>query len=371
MTKSSNHTPQGQYQSMLTSGTINPDSHQAKAVEKLQSLYETITANAPPTFLEKLFGNKTPAPCGGMQGLYMYGGVGRGKSTLMDMFYDTLPTHKKQRVHFHEFMLGIHQTLHERRQKSGGDSDPLPAIATDIAKRYQVLCFDEFHITNITDAMILGRLFETLFAQGVYVVATSNWRPDDLYKDGLQRENFLPFIALLKDTLDILHLDSPTDFRLIHMENIDVFHSPLGDTTTATLHTIFKTLTAGVSPHPTELSISGRTLTIEYSAVGVGYTTFANLCQSARGAGDYLALAQNFKTLILDGVPVMNESTRNEAKRFMTLIDALYEHRINLIMGCDDVPEKLYVQGSHAFEFERTVSRLVEMQSAQYQQDKG
>lgn len=363
------NTPFNKYQTLLTNGILNPDIHQSHAVEKLQHLYDTINQPEKTSFFGQLFGTRKSAPLNApLKGLYIYGGVGRGKSTLMDMFYDTLPTTQKQRVHFHEFMLGIHQTLHRRRQKSGKDGDPLPHIAKDIAAQYTVLCFDEFHITNITDAMILGRLFETIFNHGIYVVATSNWAPDDLYKNGLQRENFLPFIALLKKKLDILHLDSPTDFRLIHMENINVFHSPLGDRTTKKLQDIFITLTAGTTPTPTDLTVSGRTLTIEQSAIGVGYTTFGNLCQSARGAEDYLTLAKHFKTVIIDGVPVMSESTRNEAKRFMTLIDALYENRINLIMGCDTTPENLYKTGTHAFEFERTVSRLIEMQSKQYQQ---
>ena len=361
------NTPFNRYQTLLTNGALNPDMHQSHAVEKLQCLYHTINQPRKTSFWGRLFGPKKSALSEPQsQGLYIYGGVGRGKSTLMDMFYDTLPTAKKQRVHFHEFMVGIHQTLHQRRQKSGKDGDPLPHIAKDIAEHYTVLCFDEFHITNITDAMILGRLFETLFNHGVYVVATSNWAPDDLYKDGLQRENFLPFIALLKKTLEVLHLDSPTDFRLIHMENIDVFHTPLGGKTTAKLQDIFATLTAGTMPTSTHLTVSGRTLTIEQSAIGVGYTTFGNLCQSARGAEDYLTMAKHFKTIIIDGVPVMDESTRNEAKRFMTLIDALYENHINLIMGCDAAPENLYKRGTHAFEFERTVSRLIEMQSKHY-----
>lgn len=362
-------TPLQHYQQLLSDGLLNPDDRQAHVIQKLQDLYDSLHHSENTPFLVRLFKKKQHTTPLKKQGLYIYGGVGRGKSTLMDMFYDTLTTQKKQRVHFHEFMVHIHQTLHQRRLKSGKDGDPLPHIAKDIAKQYTVLCFDEFHITNITDAMILGRLFETLFNEGVSIVATSNWEPDNLYKDGLQRENFLPFIALLKKTLDVLYLDSPTDFRLIHMENIDVFHTPLGFDTTEQLNHIFNTLTSGIAPKPTHLTVSGRTLTIEQSAIGVGYTTFQNLCQSARGAEDYLALAKHFKTLIIDNVPVMDESTRNEAKRFMTLIDALYEHRIKLVMGCDDSPENLYPKGTHAFEFERTVSRLIEMQSKQYQQE--
>ena len=355
------------YQTLIADGLLNPDANQALTVQRLDDLYTTITSIEEPSLLSKIFGGGQKETPTHSLGLYIYGGVGRGKSTLMDMFYDTLPTPHKRRVHFHEFMLEIHATLHKRRGDNPQDGDPLPKIANDISKQYAVLCFDEFHITNITDAMILGRLFSTLFANGTFVVSTSNWAPDDLYKDGLQRENFLPFIALLKDTLDIIYLDSPTDFRLIHMDNIDVFHSPLGDKTTQHLGDIFKTLTAGTTPAPITMDVNGRTLPIEMAAIGVGLTSFDNLCGSARGAEDYLTLAHNFKTIIIDGVPVMDESLRNEAKRFMTMIDALYENNVNVIMGCDDRPEKLYPKGTHAFEFERTVSRLIEMQSKQYQ----
>ena len=360
------------YQQLINDGLLNPDTNQAITVQRLDDLYTVITSIEEPSLFSKIFGGSQqadPNPDHSL-GLYIYGGVGRGKSTLMDMFYDTLPIQKKRRVHFHEFMLEIHGTLHKRRQSSGDKSDPLPKIADDISEQYTVLCFDEFHITNITDAMILGRLFSTLFANGTFVVSTSNWAPDDLYKDGLQRENFLPFIALLKDTLDIIHLDSPTDFRLIHMDNIEVFHSPLGAETTQRLGDIFKTLTAGTTPAPVSIDVNGRELPIERAAIGVGLTTFDNLCGSARGAEDYLTLAHHFKTIIIDGVPVMDESLRNEAKRFMTMIDALYENNVNLIMGCDDEPAKLYCKGTHAFEFERTISRLIEMQSKQYQQQK-
>ena len=360
------------YQELLSNGRLRPDNNQAVAVQCLDKLYDTVSNVPRHSRLSRLFRRlrrRSPAANYPHLGLYIYGGVGRGKSTLMDMFFETLPTHEKRRVHFHEFMLEIHNTMHKRRQSMKQDGDPLPQIATDISKQYTVLCFDEFHITNITDAMILGRLFTALFNNGTFVVATSNWSPDDLYKDGLQRENFLPFIDLLKNTLDVLHLDSPTDFRLIHMDNIDTFYTPLGIDTTQRLDDVFKTLTAGTTPAPIILDVNGRNLKIEQASIGIGYTTFNNLCKSARGAQDYLILAQTFKTIIIDGVPVMDDAMRNEAKRFMTMIDALYENNVNLIMGCGDKPEMLYPKGTHAFEFERTVSRLIEMQSKQYQSE--
>ncbi len=361
--------PLFEYRRMVAEGALDADSVQGLAAEKLQSLHNALKGYAPAKGgggLKARLGlarRRQDPP----QGLYLYGGVGRGKSMLMDLFYREAPVERKRRTHFHEFMLEVHEALHARRKAGGGKSDdPLPKIAAEVAEDAWLLCFDEFFVTDIADAMILARLFEALFEEGVVVVATSNWPPDDLYKDGLQRERFLPFVDLMKQKLDLLHLSSPTDYRMLRLKAIKTYYAPLGPAATKALEKAFADITEGARAESHDVGVRGRTIQVAKAARGVACTDFHELCEKPRGAEDYLALARDFHTIVLDGVPRLSADKRNEAKRFMTLVDALYEHRCNLIMAADADPPDLYREGTHAFEFERTVSRLNEMQSKDY-----
>ena len=361
--------PLATYRQLRRDGALKPDPGQQLAVEKLQSLAHALNHYTPSSgrggWKERLgLGRRRVDP---PQGLYIYGGVGTGKSMVMDLFFETTPVEHKRRVHFHAFLQEVHDRLHAWRQKTKGEaSDPIPVVAKDLAKEAWLLCFDEFHVVNIADAMILGRLFETLFEEGVVVVATSNWPPDKLYSEGLQRERFLPFIALLKERLDILQLDSGRDYRRSRLQDITVFHAPLGQRARAALDEAFARLTEGAAAEPDVVEVKGRQIPVSQAARGVARFGFAELCEAPLGAGDYLAIATRYHTVILAGVPQLNEEKRNEARRFMTLIDALYEAKVKLVLSAEAPPEKLYPRGHGAFEFERTVSRLQEMRSAEY-----
>ncbi len=367
--------PLSSYRALLHDGTLKPDPIQALAAEKLQSLHHALNGYVPALGENGgwkarlgLSRRKIDPP----QGLYMHGGVGRGKSMLMDLFFETAPVEKKRRVHFHEFMIEVHEAIHEWRQaqkdRETKEVDPLPKHAAKVAEGAWLLCFDEFHVTDIADAMILGRLFTALFDLGVVVVSTSNWPPQDLYKHGLQREQFLPFIDLVQEKLDILHLDSPTDYRMIRLKALKTYHAPLGPAATREIRKAFDELTEGARAEPTVIEVKGREVPIDLAARGVGLSNFDSLCAKPLGARDYLAIAKTFHTVILDGIPRLSAEKRNEAKRFMTLIDALYEQHCNLILAADAAPADLYREGTHAFEFERTVSRLMEMQSKEYRE---
>ncbi len=364
------------YRARIAAGEIKPDPAQALAVEKLGTLLRALANYKPdprPGFWRASLGfarkfglEQAGAP---PMGLYMFGGVGRGKSMLMDMFFAAAPVEKKRRVHFHEFMLEVHARIHAWRQSGEakkGDGDPIPPLATVLADEAWLLCFDEFQVTNIADAMILGRLFGAMLEKGVVVVATSNIAPDDLYAGGLQRELFLPAIATLKSKLDVLELDGGQDYRRIRIRGMPVYHWPVGDRSTAQLENAFATLTEGAKVGPVTLDVSGRDLDIPRAGGGVAFCQFDPLCTKALGAADYLVLAKNFHTLVLDGVPLLKPDNRNEARRFVTLIDALYEHRCKLVMAAEDAPDRLHPSGDHAFEFRRTASRLHEMQSEDY-----
>ncbi|MCB1592886.1 MAG: AFG1 family ATPase, partial [Alphaproteobacteria bacterium] len=300
---------------------------------------------------------------------YLYGGVGRGKSMLMDLFYDCLPeTLPKRRVHFHEFMIEVHDYIHTRRSEdvvNGAVDEALPSLGEIICRRSRVLCFDEFHVTDVADAMILGRLFRLLFERGVVVVATSNWPPDRLYEGGLQRERFLPFIALLKEKMEVVHLDSPTDYRERMLAGEGTYFTPLSRDSDQHMDKVFSALTGNADVHEEKLFVKGRRLPVR-TAKGVARFTFAQLCEQPLGAEDYLAIAKNFHTVLLEHVPVLRYDRRNEAKRLMNLIDALYDKRVRLVVSADAPPEKLYSGHDHGFEFQRTVSRLQEMQGEGY-----
>ena len=265
-------------------------------------------------------------------------------------------------------MIEVHDAAYAWRKDKNkkSDKDPLPQIAEGIAATASLLCFDEFHVTNIADAMILGRLFTTLFDLGVVVVTTSNFEPDNLYKGGLQRERFLPFINLLKERLDCLELASPIDYRLARLKQMQVFHSPLGVASTKALEKSYGDLTEGAASEPDTVFVKGRTIKVSRTARGVAWFTFSELCTEALGAEDYISVGRRYHTLILDQVPKLNEERRNEAKRFVTLIDALYELKVNLVMAAETSPYEIYRGPTHDFEFERTISRLMEMQSDDY-----
>lgn len=359
------------YQDLINTGAIQPDVAQAKAVHKLDELADTLgeyrKAMGKSGFLNRLTKRKPEPP----KGLYFWGGVGRGKSMLMDLFFHHVEVRRKERVHFHAFMREVHRRLDNfRRAQEAGKvaqaKDPIQSLAAVIVERAWLLCFDEFHVSDIADAMILGRLFEALFEQGVVVVTTSNRVPSDLYKDGLQRDRFVPFIHMLEDKMRVVELDGGTDYRLARLSAMDVYRIPLGPDATRDLEQDFRDLTPGVEGRPEGVPVNGRVVQIPMAAEGVALATFDTLCAEALGPSDYLEIAARYHTVILDGVPKLGPDNRNEAKRFVTLIDALYEAKTNLIVAADALPHELYTEGTGAFEFERTASRLMEMQSADY-----
>ena len=364
------------YNELVAAGELRPDAEQAAAaarLARLQAELETPSASAPGGLLGKLLGRK-PAPR--LRGIYMWGGVGRGKSMLMDLFHDTLAISEKRRVHFHAFMLEVHAALREERKKESGD--PIPPVATTLARGLKVLAFDEMVVNNSADAMIMSRLFTAMVLnEGVTIVTTSNRAPSELYKDGLNREHFLPFIALIERELDVLTLNGPVDYRLDRLAGMATWHVPLGDAATAQARRAFFRLT-DYSPEDAahvpsaELDVGGgRKLHVPKSFKGVAVFSFKRLCGEARGASDYLAIAQAYHTVIIVGIPRLGPDLRNETARFVTLIDALYEHRVKLIAAADAQPEDLYQAGAKGneggrFEFDRTISRLMEMQSHDY-----
>ncbi len=372
------------YRALLRDGTLTPDPCQELAAEKLQALHHALSHYDPPpiageggllrAWRARLgLGESRRDAVDAPQGLYLFGGVGRGKSMLMDLFFENVTMQRKRRVHFHAFMLEVHGFLHRHRRlaANGGPQDAgvdaaLPLFADALARSAVLLCFDEFHVTDIADAMLLGRLLQGLFDRGVVLVATSNWPPDDLYKDGLQRDRFLPTIALIKEKLDIFALESGQDYRLARLRDRTVFHWPLGPAADQALIETFRDLTDGAAGAAMDVPVQGRVVKIKRAAKGVAWIRYDDLAANAWGPADALAVAQHFHTVILEGVPVLPAHRRDEVKRLMVLIDALYEHRVNLVCSAARPPEDWHPDGSLAFEFQRTVSRLIEMQSADY-----
>ncbi|MCE2509607.1 MAG: AFG1 family ATPase [Alphaproteobacteria bacterium] len=358
--------PLADYHQQTEAGKITPDPAQLAALQYLDTLYDSLGHYRPRRGWWRRFlpvAHTLPPP----RGIYLHGDVGRGKSMLMDLFFEHAPVHRKRRVHFHEFMLEVHARLHAWRRdgKAGRKvADPLPLVAADLARDAWLLCFDELQVLDIADAMILGRLFASLFKEGVVVVATSNRPPDDLYKDGLQRERFLPFIALMKEKLHVVELAGDQDYRLRLLRDLSVYRT--GEGADAALDRAFERLTMGSPPKPCTLLVQGRKLAILKAARGVARFSFAELCERPLGAADYLEIANQFHTVLLDRIPCLSPEKRNEAKRFVTLIDALYEHKVKLIASAEAAPEALYPSGEGAMEFRRTVSRLLEMQSEAY-----
>ncbi len=366
--------PQAAYQALVARAVVTPDPAQRLAVEKLEILHRRLARWRPDQqkggLLARLgLGRSREEP---PQGLYIYGAVGRGKSMLMDLFFKGAPVTRKRRVHFHAFMQDVHRAIFGHRQmvltQGAGrvGADPIPVVARQIAAEAALLCFDEFQVTDVADAMILGRLFTALWGAGVVVVATSNRPPRDLYQDGLNRPLFLPFIALLEDTLDVLHLDGAQDWRMARLAGRPVYFSPLGRDATAALDEVFLDLTRGSTAPADVLTVLGHPVTIPRAAYGVARAAFGDLCGMPLGPADFLAVARAYHTLVLDDVPRLGPENRNEAKRFVTLVDALYEARVKLVVAAAAPPDALYPDGDGAFEFQRTASRLHEMQSADY-----
>ncbi len=361
--------PLSKYREMIAAGAIRDDVAQRLALEKLQLLHGRLKDYDPwkgkrvarGWFGWGREGAKTDAD---LNGLYIYGGVGRGKSMLMDLFFETSTVQKKRRVHFHAFMQEAHRAIHEARKT--GDEDPIKTVAKAIAHETVLLCFDEMQITDITDAMIVGRLFEKLFKRGTVIVTTSNRPPDDLYKDGLNRQIFLPFIAMLKEKLDLHLLESPTDYRQARLAGREVYHTPLGPAADAAMDATWDELTGGHEGEPLVLTLNGRDIVVPRFHAGVGRASFEDFCVKPLGPGDFLVIAGAMRTLLLDRAPKLGVHNANEAKRFVTLVDALYEAKVRLVISAAAEPEALYPEGKGAFEFERTASRLAEMRSADW-----
>jgi cell division protein ZapE len=362
------------YAALVAAGEIEHDAAQALIAARLATLEARLAQHRlarKSSSLGWMFGRRDNGG-GRIKGCYIFGDVGRGKTMLMDLFFATTRVQRKRRTHFHEFMLDVHERVHAYRQKLKrgevkGD-DAIPLVAADLAAEAWLLCFDEFHVTDIADAMILGRLFTRLFDLGVVVVATSNAEPDDLYRDGLNRDLFLPFVALLEERMEVVRLAARTDFRLEKLSGAPVWHAPADEDAEVALDMAWERLTGAFAEKPYDLVVKGRTIRVPQAAMGVARFTFQQLCGQPLGANDYIRIAHEFHTILIDHIPAMDYAHRNEAKRFIILIDTLYDHAVKLIASAAAEPDALYraSDGFEAQEFHRTASRLIEMRSEDY-----
>ena len=368
------HSVVEELKALAEAGKLVPDHAQMDVAAKLDRVLGDLRDARPAkkkSALGWLFakGGGRPKP---VRGLYVHGSVGRGKTMLMEMFFRQAATDRKRRAHFHEFMADVHGRVHEHRMKVRNgevrDPDPIPPVAASIYAEAELLCFDEFSVTDITDAMILARLFTELFSLGCVLVATSNVAPEDLYRDGLNRGLFLPFIDLLRQHVDVTTLDSDTDYRMQKLANLPVYVAPLGPQADAAMEAAWHKVTDGMKAAPSEVPRKGRSIPVPAAAGRAARFSFADLCERPLGAADYLAIAERFDSVFLEGVPQLGPERRNETKRFINLVDTLYDNAIRLYVSAAAQPENLLTEkrGTEGFEFDRTVSRLFEMRSADY-----
>ena len=363
------------YTHLVQTGAVNRDAEQERIARALDRLIDSIIARRLATkssALGWLFARKRETK-EQIKGLYVYGGVGRGKTMLMDMFYELLPVRRKRRVHFNDFMADVHDRIAKHRQarKEGTvkEDDPIPPVARALAEQAWVLCFDEFSVTDIADAMILSRLFSALFAEGVVLVATSNVAPVNLYRDGLNRGLFLPFIDTLSRNAEVMTLDGPTDYRLEKMNRLSVYLTPISPATDKRMDEMWQSVTAGQPTEPADLTIKARKVQIPQAAGSCARFDFVDLCEKPLAAREYLAITDRYDTIFIDHVPVLDPTLRNATKRFILLIDTLYDRKARAVISADASPDKLYAGKpgtTEAFEFDRTVSRLIEMQSKEW-----
>ncbi|WP_068300592.1 cell division protein ZapE [Pararhodobacter sp. CCB-MM2] len=365
MTQNARQTLTELYDAKVAAGQIRPDAAQRALLPALEERRVFLEQPVKKGLLGGFF-KKAPE---GYKGLYLWGGVGRGKSMIMDLFEQSVDIPQKRRVHFHAFMQEIHHGMHEAR-KTGVD-DALAPVAKAVADQVRLLAFDEMQITDITDAMIVGRLFQFLFEAGVVVVTTSNRVPEDLYKNGLNRALFVPFIGLIRQKMEVIEMESETDYRQHRLTGQQVYFTPAGATARTAIDTLWDELTGHATGTPLVFEVQGRKVELPAHHNAVARATFWDLCAKPLGPADYLALAEKVRVLILEDIPLLSASNYNEAKRFVTLVDALYEGKVRLIASAADEPERLYSEGAGAFEFERTASRLREMQDAEWGSDAG
>jgi len=357
--------PQQAYSEQLQHGVLEEDSAQRTVIAALQKLHQQLLTPKPtlsPSLSDRIFFRNTAATDNLPKGLYIWGGVGRGKTWLMDIFFNSLSFKQKQRLHFHHFMQTIHNELRELR----GQRDPLKIVASNLARRTKILCLDELYVSDIGDAMLLGQLLENIFQQGIVLVTTTNIPPDHLYQDGLQRMAFLPTIALIKEHMQIVELSGNTDYRLKYLESAKVYHTPLTQSTNKLLQEEFEHLTTSEIKTGNAIAIKGREIPVLSQTDEMIWFDFAMLCNSPRSSADYIEIARQFHTVVISNIPVMTDEHNDQVRRFMTLIDELYDCNVKVIMSAEDMPNKLYQGSQLAFAYQRTASRLQEMQSRAY-----
>jgi cell division protein ZapE len=369
------------YRARIARGVLAADPSQAMAIERLQNLWVKLRGYDPPPlaaspragllarFLRRkvtILGDVAETVGTHPDGLYLIGEVGRGKSMLMDLFFASADVKRKKRLHFHQFMQQCHRRIFAWKKENPNESDPIPPLANSIAAEAALLCFDEFQVNDIADAMILGRLFQALFERAVVIVTTSNTLPDDLFKGQPGRDAFLPFIGMIKRHLDVLVMEGGRDYRRARLRGMPTWHVPISGRAERALDDAFAELTRHATPKPETLFVNGRKFVVECAANGVARFDFEDLCGKPLGAGDYLAVATHFEAVIIDGIPRLSPDNYDKARRFIVLIDALYDHRIKLLASADAMPDQLYQRGDGAKAFERTASRLEEMQSQEY-----